>query len=561
VRTGQPRFVDSDRALAASAELRAALAGAGQTQTPAEYRALFDEIVALRDRMRMKEVIARYEALLARRVQPPPYVVGAAADAYLHEREPARASVLYRAALAALPAGQTEPGWQIGLFYAYLESEDFAHAQALIDRLAAQARADLKRPAALAEPDRTRAFEVRITQGLSRLFADDPRAAEQLLDEVLGEAPGNISAATTRATVHAARGQPRAAEAMFRRLLVDGPEDLGARIGHAETLLTLRQYEQAAQAIASLSEEDPENHGVQRVADAWHAHNRWALILDGELARGESVVTGNREYSSEAYLYAPPFAYRYRAYLHAFNAEAEFDRVTATRRRLGFGLERRAPDWELAGELSQDLNGGGPGIGLRAVYEPADAWRLGLGYSSDSDEVPLKAEANDIRASALSLGASYSPHETRRLSAAASHMPFDDGNERTAINMGWFERLLTGPRYKLDLDGSLYASRNTRTDVPYFSPRQDVSFDLTFENHWLTWRRYEHSFTQRLALTAGDYWQEGFGSGPILGLRYEHEWEHARWQTLRYGVGILNRPYDGQQETRSYLYLTLHWRF
>lgn len=561
VKTGRSRYTDTDRALAQSAEARASLARAGQAQSPAELRTLFDEIVALRDRTLMREAIARYEALLTRGVQPPPYVTAAAADAYLYERQPARARDLYRDALARVPATQDSSQWQVGLYYAYLESEDFDRAQALIDRLAAQARLDLKRKG-LTETDKIRAFDMCVTQALSRLYADDPKAAERLLESLLQQAPHNVAAEMARASVHAARGQPRAAAALFRRLLVDGPNDLGARIGYAETLLTLKQYEQAEHAMADLTEEYPENRAVQRAADAWDAHNRWLFTLDGQLAHGQSIVTGNREHNLEAYLYSPPFAYSYRAYLRSFDAEAKFDGATAVRRRLGIGLERRVPDWELAGELSQDLDGGGrPGIALRSAYEPEDAWQLRLGYSSNSDEVPLKAEIRNIRASDVNVGASYSPYESRSLSLTANYMEFDDGNRRTALSARGLERLVTGPRYKLDIDGNLYTSHNTKTDVPYFSPAKDASVDLSLVNQWLTWRSYERSFKQRLALTAGDYWQQGFGSGPILGLRYEQEWEQARWLTLRYGVGALNRPFDGQQETRSYLYLTLNWRF
>jgi biofilm PGA synthesis protein PgaA len=61
--------------------------------------------------------------------------------------------------------------------------------------------------------------------------------------------------------------------------------------------------------------------------------------------------------------------------------------------------------------------------------------------------------------------------------------------------------------------------------------------------------------------SVGGYWQEGFGSGPVWGTRYEQEWEADDRLTFRYGIGVSEHPYDGVQTDRYYCYFNLNWRF
>jgi hypothetical protein len=63
------------------------------------------------------------------------------------------------------------------------------------------------------------------------------------------------------------------------------------------------------------------------------------------------------------------------------------------------------------------------------------------------------------------------------------------------------------------------------------------------------------------SVTLGAYWQDGFGTGAISGVQYEHVWELDRRLYLRYGIGTLSRPYDGDRTRRDYALITLDWRF
>ena len=65
-------------------------------------------------------------------IAPPPYVVEAAADAYLAQRQPGQAETLYRSRLAVEPGRHNT---RISLFYALIKQEDYAGGLAVIDAL------------------------------------------------------------------------------------------------------------------------------------------------------------------------------------------------------------------------------------------------------------------------------------------------------------------------------------------------------------------------------------------------------------------------------------------
>jgi biofilm PGA synthesis protein PgaA len=123
----------------------------------------------------------------------------------------------------------------------------------------------------------------------------------------------------------------------------------------------------------------------------------------------------------------------------------------------------------------------------------------------------------------------------------------------------WTQRWVSEPVYKLDTRLGVFASHNTHTDAAYFNPRRDLSLDLNVINGWTLWRRYERSFTHRVEMGVGHYWQQGFGAKLSTGLRYEHEWNLDSFRTLSYGIAYNRQPFDGALDNRTSLFLNLTW--
>jgi len=558
------RFGWTDRALASN-ELDRRLAPPG---SPLAANADFDRLVALRDRVRMVEVIALYRQLLREGKPVPDYALAAAADAYLYERQPDVARDLYRGAIesAIRLSGKPPQEWQFSLLWALLECEAWRDARALVEQLWQDRRSATRRVDP--EPADFAAFtRVSVVRALVRLYADELRPAHTLLADLRDLAPHNPAIRAAYAASLQANGRRFANNELLRQTLADDPDYLTARIALADSEYELSRFASARAEVERLQRDYPENRAVQRAADTQAMHAAPELRLSTSLGapRGDRNGDGVRhhEWRLEAHAYSAPLRDHYRLYAHLFAAHADGAGVTASARRdrAGIGIETRNEGVDASVELHGDLQ---PerraGLALQLSIWPSDRWRARVTYDSNTLDIPLRATQTGVHAQQLSLDGTLQFNYLRSAALAYNGYRFSDGNARHSLSAAWRQRLVEGPQYRLDARVDAYASSNTRSDVAYFSPRRDRSLDVTLVNEWRTWRFYESSLTQRLALSAGEYWQAGHGALPALAVRYEHEWEVQRHYTLRYGIGWARRPYDGRQETRSSAFIDIAWR-
>lgn len=553
------RFAAADRALAENSRLIEELSKANSPDADALRRARFDRVSALRNRVRMRDAVALFETLRTEYGDDiPPYVRTAAADAYLYQEQPQRARDLY---LQAQRGGEDDAEAKLGLFYAYIECEQFDQAYRLIDDLVKHTP---KLDGTYRPPPPNPAYlRVRIAQAMARSYGDQQIDAGHMLDELNRSAPFDSELRANRARWMSARGWHNQAQQEFAMLGKEDPTYPAAAIGLADTQLELKQYRVAESSIAALALEYPEDKGVQDLQRRWDIHNMRELTVDTSYGRGSGGVLGNRDFALEALLYSAPFAYNYRAFARLYDAEADFDGVTGFRRRAGAGLEYRNQYFTLSGMVNQSTEGdANAGIGAALEWRPDDFWSASVKADSSVDDIPLRARPSGVTAHGIDSEVFYRWNESAKARAGFGFQDFSDGNQRGTWNIGYQQRLVATPRYKLDADVSVSGSQNSDIPAaPYFNPRHDQSLDLTLTNEWLVWRRYRDVFVNRLMLSAGDYAQRGFGSGAAWDVRYEQERDWEQRLTLRYGLGRSSHPYDGVNDQRNYLYLSLDWMF
>lgn len=563
---GRRRFYGIDVSLGLSEQLVRTRQQRGGPAGREPGRNEFDHIVALRDRVAMRDVVTWYETVAGRKPDGlPNYVVVAVADAYLYLRSPQRARDLYLVAIERVRAegGKVPTEWRYSLFYAYVESGRFDEAKKLIDALVAEVPAFRNPGVEGWQRDNPGFARARTTQGLLRLYTGELKEAQIIFDRILDEAPFNVGARTAYGSLLVARDRLRAANDVFRGVLVDDPAALHARIGFAETEMSLRRYDVAARTLAETYREYPENLAARNALARLELARRGRARLDLNIGRsnGGTNATGTRDREIEAYVASPAIDYRWRVHTRAYSGEARFDGNVARRERLGVGGEYAYGDWEGVAEINADRSGANVGLTLRGVWTPSDDWRFRAGLDTNSNDIPLKARLYGIDAKGIKLGATRSFNEARRIDVNYGYWDFDDGNQRHSLQVSWLERWFTRPTYRFESVVGVYTSRNDRDDAPYFNPGRDVDADVTLLGEHLTWRNPSTTFRQRVALSAGAYSQQGYGTRPVYGLRLEHEWEGSETMSLRYGIGRSRHPYDGAQVERDYFYLGLNWRF
>lgn len=549
------RFASTDAALAENGKLLSPATGAVQR------RLQFDRVVLLRNRYRMREAVQLHEELARTDGTIPAYVQVAAADAWLYLEEPEKARDLYQAALAQ---GDKTAAAKYGLFYAYNDAEQHEPAIGQIDRVVAEAPQKIRAysPRTIADnPDYASAVS---TAGAARGYQDRLADAQARLEGFRDQAPWNMEGREKLANLYAARGWPRKAEQDYLWILAAEPRDRAARTGHADTLRELRDWRPAEREALALDQEYPEDKQVQRVARLWRIHEMRELRVEAGTgsSSGSGGPLGSREHQIESWLYSAPYKYDWRAFLHQYDASATFPEGDGHRRRLGAGAEYRISDWRATAEVSAGYDDDTDvGLSVEGDWWMNDHWNFEAAAETSTNDIPLQGRPSGVRGKSLRVGATYRVSESRRFAAGAQTIDFNDGNRRDILNASAFQRLITGPVFKLDGVLGLYTSKNSLDNAVYFNPESDFGVDLTLIGEQRLWRRYDRSFLHRLYLTLGTYQQKNFGSGEVAGIRYEHEWNLDDRLTILYGAQRTIHPYDGVREYMNYYNIAVRWMF
>ena len=553
---GPNRFDRLDHAIAQTDPLATRFL-AGQIPDAEDQRRLNDRLSALAMRRHSSEAVALYQALIQGNIAVPLWAKKEVAGSYLELRQPQTAIALYQEVVTATP---DDFDANLGLFYALVEAEQIDAATAHIDQYAA--RLPIRRH--LDGKYNNERLSVDVTSDQARTYADRLQQAEERIDSRVQAIPFNSEVRQSAASLALARGWPRLGKQRLQQVLASDPENPSIHTDLSENSLTLQDWPAAHAQLNAAQLIDPEHGSVKRATRSMDLHDRHELSIESGYGRGQdSGYLGNRDWSVDSYLYSKPLAENWRAFAHNYTSSGDFDNSKTTFTRTGAGAEWRHLDWRLTGEV----NGGSsvkPGVTGTATWKPSDYWAVYASGESVTNQIPVRAIRDGVNASRLSLGADWRAHESRKLASGIASTDFSDGNQRTALNLSWFERWSSGPKWMFETTFGADASHNTlQQGASYFNPRNDRSLWLTGAIEHLTWRNYDYSLRQRLALTGGRYWQleQGFAPENMGAIEYGHRWEVDRDLSLRYSIGRSLRPYDGVREGRNFGTLSLLWRF
>lgn len=540
----------------ATDELDAALQTISETQqrsspeVAVQRRAAFDRVVALRSQLRMAESVAEYEQLAAATEQIPAYVLGAAAGAYLHLRQPAEAQELLLRALQLDPDSFSLQQDQV---YLYVDLEQHDAAMALAESLRQDEPVWLQVPGSRIIKSNPRRLQAEITAGLSLSFADQLVLAQIRFEELLERAPHNTSLRHELATVYRRRGWPDRALFEYDQVVSIEPGLTAAAVGHAHTLLDQRQYKMAEQDIGSLVAVAGHRQDVTQLGQRWGLINKHEYRIDTRVGKSSGDQFGSQQYNIDAHFYLKPLAYRWRAFVRSADAFAEFPDGDVSRRRLGTGIEYRGADWVSSVELNGDRKGGGDlGVHTRVQWFASDTWSLGALWETQSDAVPLRGYRLGLDADRIGLSLDYRASELRQLSLSSTETNISDGNTRHSWSLRARQRLVTRPAYKFDLAAEVVTSRANAQDVVYFNPRRDTLLRLTASNDWRTYRRYDYAFTQQVNVGYGHYWQDAHGSSPVGSLEYLVNIDFDASLRLNFGLRFARDVFDGDAENATF---------
>jgi len=516
----------------------------------------FDHVAALAAAGDMAAAARAFEVLDVPLEETPVYVLAAAADAYLYLERPEPAERLFEAALAREP---DRLGLHVGLFYARSDMQDHAGAAAVVARLRASEPA-WKRPAPGVWQANPRFARARELGALELAFRDRYGDALEAFDTLLALAPANTGIRLSRAQVRRWRGWSDAARSDLTRVRALESDHHDARLLDAHLALDSYRFEHAREQLLAATSQAPQARGTLELAERWRIHSSPELILDGGAGRSDGGAFSSREWQLEGYYLSAPI-HRYRVFVHDTVTYGSFDEGPGRDHRLGAGLEYRAPDWTLRGEVYRGLqDNAGTGAAVDADWRVDDRLSLSATAATNSRNVPLRATRIGVEGNELALGARYRWHEAREVAVGAAVLDLDDDNTRRQLQTTYRQRVFNAPRHKLFTTARAYGSRNSEPDRAYYNPEADRELSVGMTHEWRLHRRYDRSLTQRLGVEVGDYWQEDFGSGTVWTLFAEHDWQLGPRTALRYGLRTGGRVYDGEREHMASLFVGVTWR-
>ncbi|HWT98284.1 MAG TPA: poly-beta-1,6 N-acetyl-D-glucosamine export porin PgaA [Terriglobales bacterium] len=556
----QDRFKRTDAALARLDQLiAAAQADAGD---PALLRRLqIDRMLALRDRLRMNEVLQAAAALTAGGQVLPPYAREARADALLYLQHPKEAMPDYQAVLADDPSDLNA---RYGLFYAAVEAEDFTAAYHTIDELVAQ-RATWRRfvddPSRYPDPDYSFAA---LTAAQARQYGDQLQEAEDRMAPLVAAAPANAAIRAANADLMQARGWPRQAETEAKIAESLDPIDANTEKTLASIDIARHRLGAAAERIRRLQALYPDDLSVQRLARELDAEQSALLSIEvspnwthggGGNAQGNELTLSSR-------LWSPPIDDKWRAFAIEDYSYAHPEEGFVERNRTGGGIELRLPDVTVTaygtystGELQQ--GGGGGSI----EWWLDDHIALSLHGEVFSANTPLRALIADVTANEVGGAFTYRWSESRELTLSIGYLDYSDRNQQLSGGVDFSQRLIDIPHFDLTGRASVWGSGNRRDNVNYYSPKSDLTATAGLVAEHVLWRHYEDSLSQRFSIDGGVYAEQNFPAAAIGTIAYEQFWQLGPRTDFHYGVQLTTRVYDGDRENGAALTFGLNQRF
>ncbi|HEU0118295.1 MAG TPA: poly-beta-1,6 N-acetyl-D-glucosamine export porin PgaA [Alphaproteobacteria bacterium] len=563
------RFNTTDRAIKMGNDLIAQWSKEGPDAKNDIIRVRLDQLIALRNRFRMQEVITNYNDLVNQGVTVPPYVLSSVADAYLYLHEPEKARDLY---LQVLQSDPKNFDVRRQLFYAYAECDDYKNAFATIDDLQHD-RPYWANLAGQGNPDFVKRQEetAQLVAGSGRQYAGMVRASENYILPLVNANPNAPQSHEALGNLYMAHGWPRQGLQQYQAAVSsNGGKYVSAEVGEAEAMLQLQQFPEATAKINDLAQRVPENSGVQRAQRDLDVHNMSEVRVSAGYAfrpMGSSQpVTGGEAYGIDTIYYTPPIGYNWRAFIGEFyshqnepNHEGSVGYNRAT-----VGAEYRNGPW--VAEISPTWNrfNGGDRIGGAgdASYSINDYWTVAGAAEIMSRDTPLRALNAGISSDEYAAHAVWRQNEGRELRFGGDVQPFSDGNTRTALNASYAENIITVPDFTTDALVDLGESQNTKDENrPYYNPSRDFMALVGPRFIQTLYQHYSTLWTHSLRLEPGVYWQQNFGTSAAFRARYEQRLQLNNTFDMGAGVNYSRQSYDGVPENDVSLSLDLTGRF
>ncbi|MCO8041993.1 poly-beta-1,6 N-acetyl-D-glucosamine export porin PgaA [Acinetobacter bohemicus] len=526
----------------------------------------YDYSYALNTRQASKQVLAELQKVNLPILDMPAYVRHAAADSYLKLRQPKQAEVYYRSLLSE----KNYPDYDVyaGLYYSLIEQEKFKQADQLIvqmDHLLPTFNYSAAKGVNRTTHDDR--LEYLGLKGLNYAYRNEHAMAERYFEQLVAQAPNNVSYRNNLALIQRWREKPELSESNLAQLRGVEPVDQATRINHMQNSQALGNIQWWRAQNADLMQRSPLDTGVQLSQKELNDRNRPTIQHQSTLSKSKSdsrdllvQLKGARERDHQTRLNSPWLYDNYRAYATHDYRWSDFDDGEVDDSRIGLGVEWASNRKHASIALSQTTDGDRFGAELEWSQWLNDHWNYHMAYNSQAD-IPLQAVRRGFDGQSYNVGFNWQQNESRKAGATYQLTDIDDGNTRQEAAAYFMQQVYQAPHHITQASLRGYYGKNDDIAADYFNPESNYSLELGLAHDWMTWRNYDRHFSQHFEASAGTYKQKDYSADAIYNVYYQHEWQLSRTWKLHYGIGWGVHPYDGDSEERTYGVIGFEGRF
>jgi len=516
-------------------------------------RTRYDSFIADRQAEQNKRVVADYEALKKDGVNPPYWVVQAAADAYLYLRKPKTALELYKETQAKMEEaglGKYPDNFELRMafFFTYIEMEDFESAGKVLDELDAEVKPfRLQNGVYRKNWDK---MEIAVERAWLLVFQDRLSEAEAYLDKLVPEAATNIDLLAAQAYLHYYRSWPRRSLEDFRIASGLDSNNRSVQVGLAYALDANDEWDESRAIAKKLMEEHPEDSSVQKLARAFEIQDMRTERIDFSYSQEQGQTDGfTLSQRFEQPVYQHSSVYYETVWKHVMKGGIDDDSLPNTKEifRNGGGVNWQVyRDLTLRGGASIDYQAEHPGGEGGFTYDLDDNWSLSGDYNSYSLDAPGWILLDNGYAQEYSTKLKYRASESFNAEGSFGQMFISDHNVRTNFSAREDMALTTRAFWKTRLAFEHSLSMNSKTDsVGYYSPKYNAfNYVVPYVEH-LWYRHYDFSVLDRFFVGPGIQKENGCAPNFAGYLRYEQEWNLTDTISLSAGVTYSYRKYTG----------------
>ncbi|MBY4696244.1 poly-beta-1,6 N-acetyl-D-glucosamine export porin PgaA [Burkholderia latens] len=569
--TSPDRFDGLDNALRAADDLDKRMP-ATPDYTQVRTALAGDRTVALAARGDMRQAVATFETIPSN-AEISIDALAAVGDAYLYLSEPAKANAVYARALqqaTASPTDRATRGFQYGartqpielregLFWSYVDQGHAPEAKQVLDDME-KSLPPVKQVTNVgpAESDYLRYYRLRAQYLIFTGHVDEGIAALEQLEK---EVPFNAEVRAAHADAVSGQAHPRQAIAMYRASLTDHPDSVEMLAGLGRASLVADDYATAKTVDQTLDNTFPDSGAVRGFKRDYNAYRSPVFTTDLSFEHGNSALADN-SFTSDSYVYSPPFGDNWRVFSHTFFGFAQTDGGSIKRTRTGIGGDYRHGPLTVQGEVTRSFGTDGRTGGRGSIaYALNDYWTVNAGLDSNDNSLPWKAYAAHIWGRSANASVVYRQNDRREVKLSYGVSRYSDSNFHQEIAATATQRVYTSARQLVNVSLDLGTDSNTRRDAPYYSPARDYAAAVTVMHQMMLWKKGDMGLQQRISVSGGVYNERGFGSSALWSARLEHAWTFKHDITLSYGIEVGSHAYDGQRERSETGFMSVNLPF